>query len=138
MQFKNKEKFVMNGKSYFLDTNAIIQLLKGNQQLIDILQEADFITCSVISKLEFLSFPNLSDNDAKLFDDFIKKIEIMDLLFTDKALEQGIVTLRKDKKLKLPDAIIVASSIYKNCILITADKKILAMKELNSLPYQVI
>ncbi len=50
----------MNGKFYFLDTNAIIQLLKGNQNLIEMLQEAEFIACSVISKFEYLSFPNLS------------------------------------------------------------------------------
>jgi len=128
----------MSGKSYFLDTNVIIQLLKGNQQLIGMLQQADFISCSVISKLEFLSFPNLSDNDIKLFNDFIKKVEIIDLLSTDTQLERYIVTLRKDKKLKLPDAIIVASSIYKNCTLITADKKILAINGLDILFYHVI
>ena len=62
----------MNGR-YFLDTNTIIQLLKGNQNLIEILHEAKFIACSVIYKLEYLSFPNLSQNDIELFEVFAKK-----------------------------------------------------------------
>ena len=69
----------MNGKFYFLDTNTIIQLLKGNQEIIEILSDAEFIACSIISRLEYLSFPKISENDIKLFNTFAEKIEIMDL-----------------------------------------------------------
>jgi len=34
---------------FLLDTNAIVQLLKGNEQLITVLSQADFIAVSVIS-----------------------------------------------------------------------------------------
>ncbi len=128
----------MSGKHYFLDTNTIIQLLKGNQEILSILGEADFIACSVISKLEYLSFSNISDNDIKLFNLFAKKIEIMDLLSIDNELHQPIFNFRKDKKLKLPDAIFAGCSLYKKCILITADKKILGVSELPVLSYQTI
>lgn len=128
----------MNGKFYFLDTNTIIQLLKGNQELVEILQEAEFIACSVISKLEYLSFPNISENDIELFNIFAAKIEIMDLPSNNSELHQQILNLRKEKKLKLPDAIIVGCSIYKNCTLITADKKILEINGLDVLSYQII
>lgn len=128
----------MSGKFYFLDTNAIIQLLKGNQELVEILQKAEFITCSVISKFEYLSFPNISENDIKLFNTFAEKIEIMDLPSSNDELHQQIINIRQEKKLKLPDAIIVGCSIYKNCTLITADKRILEINGLDVLPYQVI
>jgi predicted nucleic acid-binding protein len=128
----------MNGKFYFLDTNAIIQLLKGNQNLIEMLQEAEFIACSVISKFEYLSFPNISENDIELFNTFANKIEIMDLPSSNNELDQYILDIRKDKKLKLPDAIIVGCSMYKNCTLITADKKILEIDGLAVLSYPVI
>jgi hypothetical protein len=126
----------MNGKYYFLDTNAIIQLLKGNQELLDILQEADFIACPVISKLEYLSFPNISENDIELFNTFAEKIEIMDLPSDNNELHQQILYIRKDKKLKLPDAIIAGCCTYKKCTLITADKKILEISGLATLSYQ--
>jgi tRNA(fMet)-specific endonuclease VapC len=63
----------MNGKSYFLDTNAIIQLLRGNRELVSRLEEAEFIASSVISKLEYLSFQYLSESDIMLFNIFFPK-----------------------------------------------------------------
>ena len=128
----------MNGKFYFLDTNAIIQLLKGNQELLEILQNAEFISCSIISKLEYLSFHDISENDIELFDQFIEKIEIMELPSNDNELHKHIINIRKDKKLKLPDAIIVGCSEYRKCTLITADKKILKIKNLAVLAYRII
>ncbi|MDM8565750.1 type II toxin-antitoxin system VapC family toxin [Candidatus Halobeggiatoa sp. HSG11] len=127
----------MNGR-YFLDTNAIIQLLKGNQNLVEILQGAKFIACSVISKLEYLSFPNLSQNDVKLFEVFARKIEIMDLISDNDELHQYIMNIRNRKKLKLPDAIIIGCSMYSQCTLITADKQILKLKDLDVLSYDVL
>ncbi|KHD07233.1 hypothetical protein PN36_21010 [Candidatus Thiomargarita nelsonii] len=128
----------MNGKFYFLETNTIIQLLKGNQKLVEILQEAEFIACSVISKLEYLSFPRISENDIELFNAFAKKIEVMELPSSNNELHQQIINLRQEKKLKLPDAIIAGCSIYKNCTLITADKKMMEINGLDVLSYQVI
>lgn len=127
----------MNGR-YFLDTNAIIQLLKGNPNLIEILHGAKFITCSVISKLEYLSFSNLSENDIKLFDIFAKKVEIMDLPSNNNELHQYILNIRHKKKLKLPDAIIVGCSMYTECTLLTADKQILKLKELDISSYDIV
>jgi len=46
----------MSGERYLLDTNAIVALLQGNSQLIQLLQNADPIGISVISKIEFLAF----------------------------------------------------------------------------------
>ena len=34
MLSRNNGDFVMNGKGFLLDTNAIIQLLKGNKELL--------------------------------------------------------------------------------------------------------
>lgn len=47
----------MIGERLLLDTNAIIQLLAGNAELIAIVEKAHFISTSVICELEFLSFP---------------------------------------------------------------------------------
>ena len=62
----------------------------------------------------------------------------MDLPSSNDGLHRHILNIRKKKKLKLPDAIIVGCSVYKNCTLITADKKILEINGLAVLPYQVI
>ena len=61
----------------------------------------------------------------------------MDLPSNDSELLRHILNIRKDKKLKLPDAIIAGCSVYKKCKLITADKNILNLTGLATLAYQV-
>ncbi len=57
----------MSGKRYLLDTNAIIALLQGNQEVIQLLQDSEWIGISIISQLEFLSFSGLTESDHQLF-----------------------------------------------------------------------
>ncbi|MFK5895050.1 MAG: PIN domain-containing protein [Pseudomonadota bacterium] len=125
----------MNGKRYFLDTNAIIELLKGNKELLNILSQSSYIACSIISILEYQAFSGLSKHDIHLFNTFIKKIETIDLKLKNDALLQKILYIRTSHNLKLPDAIIVGSSESYNCILITADKKILSVEDIKTMDY---
>ena len=67
----------MNGNRYFLDTNAIIALLQGNESIKKILSTADWNGTSVISVLKFLAFPDLSSKDKLLFFNFIIRIELI-------------------------------------------------------------
>jgi tRNA(fMet)-specific endonuclease VapC len=60
----------MSGNRYVLDTNAIVALLQGTSQLIQLLQDADWIGVSVINQIEFLAFPGLSQEDRQLFEQF--------------------------------------------------------------------
>ncbi len=39
----------MNGSRYLLDTNTIIQLLKGNSELVTLVSTADFLATSIIA-----------------------------------------------------------------------------------------
>ena len=67
----------MRGERYLLDTNAIIALLQGNQQLIELLQDAEWIGISIISQIELLVFPALNDADRQLFNEFLQPVEII-------------------------------------------------------------
>lgn len=57
----------MNGNRYILDTNAIVALLKGNSDLISLTGTALWIGISIISSIEFLAFPDLSEDDKSLW-----------------------------------------------------------------------
>ncbi|WZI66593.1 MAG: hypothetical protein HEQ35_30920 [Gloeotrichia echinulata IR180] len=46
----------MSGNRYVLDTNAIVALLQGSAQLLQLLQDANWVGISVISQIEFLVF----------------------------------------------------------------------------------
>jgi hypothetical protein len=64
----------MSGNRYLLDTNAIVALLQGNTQLIQVLRNADWIGVSVISQIEFLAFSGLSQTDRQLFQQFLQRV----------------------------------------------------------------
>lgn len=69
----------MSGNRYLLDTNAVIALLQGNQQVLQQLQNSDWIGISIISQLEFLSFSGLSESDRQLFNQFLQQVETLGL-----------------------------------------------------------
>lgn len=114
-----------------LDTNSIIALLRGNAAVIAAIESADDLFISIINKLEFRSFSNLSLNDIKLFDDFISNVHILDLQASNAPLINKIIEIRNVYKLKLPDAIIAATAIVNKAALLTADKGFKKVEELH-------
>lgn len=112
----------MSGNRYLLDTNAIISLLRGNQPLVALLNDAPWVGISVISKLEFLAFPQLSHADRELFAELETRVDVVGLPSDDRQLLDTIVTLRNSSGLKLPNAIIAASATVRGARLITADQ----------------
>ena len=111
----------MNGNGYLLDTNAIVQLLKGNKELIAVLGTADFIATSIVAEMEYLSFSGLTDADVALYQAFRGRIQVYDVPSADTAFTQLVVKARKEHGLKLPDAIIAGTAIAKGLIVLTAD-----------------
>lgn len=112
------------------DTNAIVALLKENKKLKKATETADVIFISVISELEFKSFTNLSESDSNLFDSFASMIHVLDLESSNTILKNKIIQIRNTYRLKLPDAIIAASALMNNAILVTADNDFKKVREL--------
>jgi predicted nucleic acid-binding protein len=110
------------GLNLFLDTNAIIALLQNSKQLLELTSRSSAIYISVISELEFKSFPNLTTKDHQIFEAFVKRVSVINLKHDHYVLKNKIIELRKNHKMKLPDAIIAASAITINASLVTADK----------------
>ena len=111
----------MNGNGYLLDTNAIVQLLKGNTELIAVLGSADFIATSIVAEMEYLSFSGLSDADIALYQTFRSRIQVYDVPSSNNDFTRIVVEARKAYGLKLPDTIIAGTAIANNLTIITAD-----------------
>lgn len=112
----------MSGNSRFvLDTNAVVSLLAGNHELSTQLAEAEYIGISVISYLEFLAFVGLSEGDRACFASFCKRVDVVPLGHEDSRLMKLVLDLRSNHRLKLPDAIIGATALSRNALLITND-----------------
>lgn len=111
----------MNGNGYLLDTNAIIQFLKGNAELVSLLADADFIATLIIAELEYFSFPRLGEEDLQLYQAFRSRIHVYDMPSDDPMFTQLVVNARKRNGMKLPDAIIAATARANDLAILTAD-----------------
>ena len=127
----------MNGKRYLLDTNAVIQLLAGNPSLRKMVEDSDFIAISVISKLEFLSYPDLTEDEKIAFYELVEDLTVFDLTASDDALLQEAVAMRVDGGLKLPDAVIAATALVNDCEVITNDAHFAHQKRVQARTYEL-
>jgi tRNA(fMet)-specific endonuclease VapC len=121
MRLKHSDGFEMSGSRYLLDTNAVVALLNGKSNLEQLLSKADWIGVSIISVLEFLVFDGLNEKDIQCFNAFINRVATVDLRGQDAALIQGVISFRQEHHLKLPDAVIAASAMVNDAVLVTAD-----------------
>jgi predicted nucleic acid-binding protein len=109
----------MNGPANILvDTNLIILGIGGDKRALELL-EGHSLFVSVISEIELLSIPFQKVQEERLMRDFISNCFVIDL---DGEIKRQTIQLRKTHKIKIPDAIIAASSIVKKIPLFTADK----------------
>ncbi len=101
--------------AFLVDTNIFIALFNDrlSQQL-----PTEVMACSVITEMELLSYPKLSFEDDILIRSYLADLTIHDI---DDAVKEETIRLRKTKRLKLPDAIIAATAIVHEFILISND-----------------
>ena len=111
----------MNGERYLLDTNTVIQLLKGNLGVSLLLGNADSIALSIIAEMEYFSFSGLNDHDAELYCVLKSRVRVFDVPADDEIFTHMVVTARQKYGLKLPDAIIAATARKNDLTLLTAD-----------------
>lgn len=126
MPCKYNESSEMSGRPHrlLLDTNAVVAVLRGHSELCSIIPDAEWIGISIITQIEFLAFPQLSEKDAELFIRFMAQIDSVNLTAQETRLIDTTIQLRKEHHIKLPDAIIVASSIINGAQLISADRRL--------------
>lgn len=122
----------MNGSKLLLDTNIIIYFLSGDDTLTELL-EGKSIYISVITKLELLSYRDLSDKEVLRLEKFLSECIVVEL---NSFVQTKTINIRRKYKLKLPDSIIVASALYLDLPLISSDKSLKSLKEGSILHYQ--
>lgn len=108
----------MSGNKGLLDSNVIIDASKGIVTIQDIVNEYDYLYTSIISYVETKGY-NFEDNEEKeIVNQILNSIEIVNL---DRAIADTAIEYRKKKKIKLPDALILATAKLIKADLITSD-----------------
>ncbi len=103
---------------YCLDTNSAIYFLAG--RLSEPLPDGEWLI-SVITELELRSYSFATPADERKVAEFIGQIPVVDLTPEIKTLT---IAMRREKKLKLPDAIVAATADAAQAILITNDSQL--------------
>jgi predicted nucleic acid-binding protein len=123
----------MSGNKLFVDTNILIFLLNGDPDITKILDGKELII-SVITELELKSFPKISEKELKVIDDLIDECQIINL---NQEVKKLAIEIRRAHNLKLPDAIIAASSYYSKLPIFTADKEFEKLEEIDVIIFEV-
>ena len=93
---------------YLVDTNIIIYYLNGEATAIEWLQShQEKLSISVITKIEVLSYPFQKDEEI-LIQQFLNQFELIHL--SDEIIDSTI-KLRRQRKIKTPDAVIAATAL---------------------------
>jgi predicted nucleic acid-binding protein len=110
----------MNGNRLLIDTNILIYLSKKELSIDDFAGESDVLYLSVISYMEAKGYPFINKQEESIID---KLCENLIKVHLSENIIETVVSLRKQNKIKLPDAIILASAIEHNLKLITRNIK---------------
>ena len=100
-----------------LDTNVVIYALEGKRHVVDLILD-ETIHLSFITEIELLSWSNVSHDDEKLISKFIHGCNVIEY---SPILKEAVVKFRKKYNLRLPDAMIAATSFYYELPLISGD-----------------
>jgi len=108
------------GTPYLIDTNVIIDYFENrlpSSKVAWLEQVIDEESCaiSIINRIELFSFKVMSEDQAKLVD-FTDRCALIRL--TDEIAERTAL-LRQSVKIKLPDAIVAATALQYQLILVT-------------------
>ena len=99
----------MSGIDLVVDTNILIYLTTGNKNIARATRNKDF-AISFITEMELRSWPLLTNEEIIVIQKLLSQCRIVSL--SDEIKEKAI-DIRRKTKLKLPDAIIYFSSMFK-------------------------
>lgn len=111
-------------QKYLLDTNSIIYYLQGYKELDEIFEKfvAGIATpmISIITEIELFGFPGITSKEEKFITKLLANFQILDV---NKEISKATINLRRQYKMKVPDAIIAATAMNKGAILVTRDEE---------------
>jgi len=110
-------------ETILLDTNILIEILKGNQETISRVESIDNIAISAISAME-LYYGAFNKAEVKKLENFMTLFEIIDL---NEQISQTstrlIKTYAKSHNLDIPDSLIASTALVNNYKLFTYNLK---------------
>ncbi len=110
----------MSGIKAILDSNIIILASKSKLDTKALLENYDEFYISIITYMEVYGYEFEDEKEKGFIDELFESMEIIEI---NKSIADQTILYRKNKlkKIKLPDAIILATARFLNADLITND-----------------
>ena len=116
----------MSGIKYLLDTNLVLGLLKASPEVVDMVTSRGLLASScafsAVTRMELLGYPSITNDEERVITDRLSKFIYLPIT---SEIEDLAITLRRNRKVKLPDALVAATAMYHGLELLTLDKALL-------------
>jgi predicted nucleic acid-binding protein len=122
----------MSGKEILVDTNIVLYLLNGSDDIEKVLQGKD-VYMSFMTELELIGYKGTTPKQEKQITELLKDCSIISM---NNLIKDKYVEIRKKSNLKLADAVIAATAIAFDMPIITADKQFKTVESLKLIAYQ--
>lgn len=115
------------------DTNILIDYLIGHNEARLIIEQYENPQISIITKMEVLV--GTTEDNEEIIREFLDNFAVIPL---NEEIAETAIEIRKNNKIKLPDAIIWATAKYNNSLLITRNTKDFSMHSSDiKIPYNI-
>lgn len=106
------------GAGYLIDTNVAIGYLDSTlpESGLALIDEIPETTLSVVTRIELLSWRNATEAQISILQDYIRHAHVIGL---SEDVVKETISIRKKHRVKLPDAIIVATALVHDLVLLT-------------------
>jgi len=119
----------MNGNNkVILDSNIVIYLSQKKLSINEVFEANREYYISLVTYMEILSYNFPSKEEEEFIQKLLSLFEIIDIT---KIIAQEVISLKKKRKIKLPDAIIVATALVEGATLYTNDKQLHSVENLD-------
>lgn len=119
----------MSGNSHvILDSNIVIYLSQKKLSVNEVFEENKSYSISLVTYMEILSYNFPSKEEEQFVRKLLSLFTIIDI---SKEIAEQVIVLKRSRKIKLPDAIIVATALIENATLYTNDKQLHTIENLN-------
>lgn len=118
----------MSGNNVLLDSNIIIYLSQKKLTVDEVFEETKNYSISLITYMEILSYKFPTQEEEQFIHKLLSMFKIIDI---SKNIADEVIKLKKSRKIKLPDAIIVSTALLTHSILYTNDRQLHSIDNLN-------
>jgi predicted nucleic acid-binding protein len=117
----------MSGKKIILDSNIIIYLSQDRILPDDLIVDKNYYFISAVTYMEVLGYKFDSVDEEKIVRDLLN---LFTIIYIDERITEKVIEIRRQNKIKLPDAIICATAISCKATLFSNDRKLEKIKNL--------